>query len=105
MNWLILVAAGMFEVVWAVGLKCSHGFTHVTYSAVTVIGMVLSVWLLSVAMKTIPLGTAYTIWTGIGAVGSLIMGRILFGESMDLMRIVFAIFIVVGIVGLKFCAK
>ena len=105
MNWLILVAAGMFEVVWAVGLKCSHGFTHVAYSAVTVIGMVLSVWLLSVAMKTIPLGTAYTIWTGIGAVGSLIMGRILFGESMDLIRIVFAIFIVVGIVGLKFCVK
>jgi len=105
MNWLLLLFAGVFEVVWAAALKCSHGFTHPLPAAVTVVGMALSVGLLSIAMKTIPLGTAYAIWTGIGAVGGIIAGWLLFGEPLTPMRMVFASFIVFGIIGLKLCAR
>ena len=105
MNWLLLFLAGGFEVVWAVALKYSHGFTRILPSAVTVVGMLLSTTLLALAVKTIPLGTAYAVWTSVGTVGGFVAGWILFSESLTAMQIVFASFIVVGIVGLKFCAR
>jgi quaternary ammonium compound-resistance protein SugE len=105
MNWFTLLLAGVFEVVWAVALKHSHGFTRIVPSAVTVIGMAMSVWLLAVSMKTIPLGTAYAIWTGVGAVGGILAGWLVFGETLTGMRILFVMFIVVGIAGLKFCTR
>ena len=104
MNWVVLLAAGLFEVVWATALKLSHGFTNKLAVATVVIGMALSVWLLSLAMRTIPMGTAYAIWTGIGAVGGVVAGILLFGESASPMRLASAALIVVGIVGLKLSA-
>ena len=105
MNWLTLFLAGVFEVVWAVALKRSHGFTHFVPSAVTVAGMAMSIWFLAISMKTIPLGTAYAIWTGVGAVGGILVGWLIFGEALTGMRILFVMFIVVGIAGLKFCTR
>jgi len=99
--WVLLVLAGAFEIVWAVGLKYTDGFTRPLASGVTIAGMVISVWLLSLALKTIPLGTGYAIWTGIGAVGTAIAGMILFGESRAVIRMVCIAMIVAGIVGLK----
>lgn len=99
--WLLLLLAGVFEVVWAVGLKYTDGFTRPVASAVTIAGMIVSVWLLSVALKTIPLGTGYAIWTGVGAVGTAIAGMILFGESRAALRLACIALIVAGIVGLK----
>lgn len=81
MNWIILITAGLFEVVWATALKMSNGFRNPIADAVCVIGMALSVWLLAVAMKTIPMGTAYAVWTGIGAIGGVVVGIAAFGES------------------------
>lgn len=101
MAWVLLVLAGAFEIVWAVGLKYTDGFTRPLASGVTIAGMVISVWLLSLALKTIPLGTGYAIWTGIGAVGTAIAGMILFGESRAVIRMVCIAMIVAGIVGLK----
>ena len=101
MNWLILIVAGLFEVVWAVALKMSNGFKNITADAVFVCGMAASVWLLAVAMKSIPMGTAYAVWTGVGAVGGFVAGIALFGESASAMRIASAALIVAGIVGLK----
>lgn len=101
MAWVYLVIAGFFECAWAVGLKYTDGFSKPLPSLFTVAAMVISVWLLSVAMKTIPVGTAYAIWTGIGAVGVAISGMLLFGESRDLLRIMCLLLIVSGIVGLK----
>ena len=105
MNWLILIVAGLFEVVWAVALKMSNGFRNVVADIAFVVGMVLSVWLLSVAMKTIPMGTAYAVWTGVGAVGGFAAGIVLFGESASALRIASAALIVAGIVGLKLATK
>ena len=105
MNWLILIVAGLFEVVWATALKMSNGFRNPLADAVVVVGMALSVWLLAVAMKTIPMGTAYAVWTGIGAIGGVAVGIIAFGESASALRIVSAALIVAGIVGLKLAAK
>ncbi len=99
--WTFLVLAGLTEIGWAVGLKYSDGFTRVGPSIATVVGMVVSFWLLALAMRSIPLGTAYAVWTGIGAVGTVILGMLLFGESRDLLRIVCIVLIVAGIVGLK----
>ena len=104
MNWLILLAAGLFEVVWATALKMSNGFANVKADIVFVIGTVMSVWLLSVAMKSIPMGTAYAVWTGIGAVGGVIVGIIMFGEAATLLRLASAALIVIGIAGLKLSA-
>ena len=101
MNWLILIVAGLFEVIWAVALKMSNGFKNITADAVFVGGMAASVWLLAVAMKSIPMGTAYAVWTGVGAVGGFVAGIALFGESASAMRIASAALIVAGIVGLK----
>ncbi|SFT93616.1 quaternary ammonium compound-resistance protein SugE [Kosakonia arachidis] len=101
MSWLILLIAGLLEVVWAVGLKYTHGFTRLIPSIITVTAMIASVVLLSWAMKTLPIGTAYAIWTGIGAVGAAIAGVVLLGESASLARILSLCLIVAGIIGLK----
>ena len=104
MSWLILLIAGLLEVVWAIGLKYTQGFTRITPGVITVIAMIASVVLLSWAMKTLPVGTAYAIWTGIGAVGAAIAGMVLLGESASLARIVSLCLIVAGIIGLKMSA-
>ena len=101
MSWVYLIIAGLFECGWAIGLKYTLGFTKLIPSVLTASGMVISVWLLSLAMKTIPVGTAYAVWTGIGAVGVAIMGMILFGESRDIIRVVCLLIIISGIVVLK----
>lgn len=101
MAWAYLVVAGLFECGWAIGLKYTDGFTKLIPSLLTVSAMAISFWLLSVAMKTIPVGTAYAIWVGIGAVGVAILGMVLFGESRDFMKIICLLLIVVGIIGLK----
>ena len=101
MTWIILVLAGLFEIVWAVGLKYTHGFTRFWPSAITAGGMAISVWLLAVAMKSLPLGTAYAVWVGIGTIGAFVAGIVLFGESSSWMRIASVALIVLGLVGLK----
>ncbi len=101
MSWLVLVIAGLLEVVWAVGLKYTQGFTRLTPSLITVSAMIISIAMLSWAMKTLPVGTAYAIWTGIGAVGASITGIILLGESASPARIISLVLIVAGIIGLK----
>ena len=101
MSWIILFIAGLFECAWAIGLKYTEGFSKPLPTVLTVASMIASVWLLSVAMKTIPVGTAYAVWTGIGAVGVSIMGMVLFDESRDVLRILCLLLIVAGIVGLK----
>ncbi|AKJ43404.1 quaternary ammonium compound efflux SMR transporter SugE [Pragia fontium] len=102
MAWIILIIAGMLEVVWAIGLKYSHGFTRLTPSIITAVAMAASVFLLAHAMKTLPVGTAYAVWTGIGAVGAAITGILLLGESVNAMRIISLCLIIGGIIGLKF---
>jgi quaternary ammonium compound-resistance protein SugE len=101
MSWIILVIAGLFEVVWAMGLKYSHGFTRLVPSLVTVAGMAVSVYLLSLAAKNLPIGTAYAVWTGIGALGAVVFGILLLGEPRSAPRLMFAALILVGIIGLK----
>ncbi len=101
MAWFILFIAGLFETAWAIGMKYSNGFTKLYPSIFTAVTMALSVFLLSVSLKTLPVGTAYVIWTGIGAVGTAILGIILFNESKEFIRLGFIFLIVVGIVGLK----
>lgn len=101
MAWFYLVLAGLFECGWAIGLKYTDGFTKLIPSLFTVLAMALSFWLLSTAMKTIPIGTAYAVWTGIGTVAVAILGMILFGESRDIMRCICLLLIISGIVGLK----
>lgn len=101
MAWVYLVLAGLFECGWAVGLKYTEGFTRPLPSIITGIGLVCSFWLLSTAMKTIPVGTAYAAWTGIGAVGVAIIGIVFLGESRDLARLFCLLLIVAGVVGLQ----
>ena len=105
MSWIYLFIAGLFEIAWAIGLKYTEGFTNLLPSVLTIIGMILSFYFLSAAVKTIPIGTAYGIWTGIGAVGTAIFGIILFNESKEFIRIFFILLIVIGIVGLKIFSK
>lgn len=105
MSWGILFLAGIFEIFWAVGLKYSEGFTKLLPSFVTIITMIISFYLLSISLKTLPLGTAYAVWVGIGTVGTVIAGIFLFGESMNLIRIISIIFILLGIIGLKITAS
>ena len=88
MAWAYLAVAGLFEIGWAIGLKYSDGFSKPVPSVLTVVAMGFSLWLLALAMKTIPVGTAYAVWTGIGAVGVAILGMILFGESREILRMV-----------------
>jgi quaternary ammonium compound-resistance protein SugE len=104
MSWIILFCAGLFEVGWAVGLKYTDGFTRPLPTALTVAAMAISLGLLGLAMKQLPLGTAYAIWTGVGAVGTVIAGIILFGESMALIRLASVALIVTGLIGLKVSA-
>jgi len=101
MAWLILAIAGLFEVGWAVGLKYSDGLTRPWPSLVTGVALLLSMVLLAMAMRTLPLGTAYTVWTGIGAIGTVVLGILLFGEPATAMRLVCITLILAGIVGLK----
>ena len=101
MSWIILFIAGLLEVVWAIGLKYTHGFTRLTPSVITVTAMIVSIVLLSWAMRSLPVGTAYAVWSGIGAVGAAITGILLLGESASLARIASLALIVAGIVGLK----
>lgn len=105
MNWVYLIIAGLFECGWAIGLKYTDGFTKWLPSSLTIAAMAISFWLLSIAMQTIPIGTAYAIWTGIGAVGVAIIGMILFGESAAIIRILCLLLIVSGILGLKLTAS
>ena len=104
MAWLMLFVAGVFEVVWAVAMKQSAGFTRLVPTLVTLAGMVVSFVLLSAAMRTIPLGTAYTIWTGIGAVGAFLVGITVLGEQLSAMRAIAAVLIVSGLVLMKLSA-
>lgn len=104
MYWLILFVAGLFEVAWAVGLKYTEGFTRLVPSVLTGLAMVVSIVLLAMATKKLPLGTAYAVWTGIGAVGAVTLGIVLFGESAQPSRLVCVALIVAGIVGLKLTA-
>ena len=101
MLWFMLVLAGLFETGWAVGLKYTHGFTRLWPSVGTVAAMVASFLLLAHAMKTLPVGTAYAVWTGIGTAGAFIAGVFLFGETVSLPRLLFLAMILVGIAGLK----
>ncbi|WP_160152552.1 multidrug efflux SMR transporter [Microbulbifer sp. ALW1] len=101
MSWLYLLVAGALEVVWAFSMKQSHGFTKLTPSLITLVTMLGSFWLLAIAMRTIPLGTAYTIWTGIGAIGAFLVGIIVFAEPVNAMRITAAVLIVTGLVLMK----
>ncbi len=102
MSWTILFLAGIFEIFWAVGLKYSDGFTKLFPTIFTIVTMIISFYLLSLALKALPIGTAYAVWVGIGTVGTVISGIILFGESMTLIRVISILFILIGIVGLKF---
>jgi quaternary ammonium compound-resistance protein SugE len=99
--WVILVVAGLFEIGWAIGLKYTHGFTRLWPSVWTASAMLTSLWLLGIAMKSLPLGTAYAVWVGVGAVGTVILGIVLLGESPNPLRLVSVGLIVAGIVGLK----
>ena len=101
MAWVYLVVAGLFEIGWATGLKYTDGFTRLWPSLWTGLSMALSVWLLAVALKTIPVGTGYAVWTGIGAAGTALAGMILFGESRAAIRIASIAVIMAGILGLK----
>lgn len=101
MSWIILFFAGLFEVGWAVGLKYTEGFSKPLPTVLTVLAMLVSLGLLGLAMKHLPLGTAYAVWTGVGAVGTVIAGIVLFGESMALLRLASVAMIVCGLVGLK----
>jgi len=102
MAWIILIIAGLFETAWAIGLKYSESFTKPLPSAVTIVCLAISMVLLAYAMRSLPLGTAYAIWTGIGAVGAVIAGILLFHEPVAAARLFFAGLIVIGIIGLKF---
>lgn len=104
MSWLYLFIAGLFEIGWAIGLKYTHGFTRLVPTVLTVGSMAISLGLLGLALKTLPLGTAYAIWTGIGTVGTAVLGIVLFGEPATVIRLVCIGLIVAGIVGLKLAA-
>lgn len=101
MSWIILVFAGLFEVGWAIGLKYTEGFTRFWPSLLTVTAMIISLWLLGTALKSLPVGTAYATWVGVGAVGTVILGIVLFDEPANAPRLISVTLIIAGIVGLK----
>ena len=101
MSWLYLFIAGVLEIVWAIGLKYTAGFTRLVPSVITIVAMVASVWFLALALRTIPVGTGYAVWTGIGAVGTAVLGIILFAEPATAARLLSIGLIVAGILGLK----
>ena len=102
MEWTYLLIAGLFEVVWAVGLKYTEGWTRLWPGAGTLAAMILSFWFLSLALKGLPIGTAYAVWTGIGAVGTAIVGILFFKEPTDFWRLFFIFTLIASVVGLKF---
>ncbi len=104
MNWVILIIAGVFETGWAIGLKYTEGFTRLWPTDWTVLSMIISLWLLGIAVKSLPIGTAYGVWVGVGAVGTLVLGIVLLGEPVTLGRMFSAALIIAGIVGLKLSA-
>jgi len=101
MNWIILIVAGLFEVGWAIGLKYTEAFTRLWPTVWTIIAMIVSLALLGIAMKGLPVGTAYSIWVGVAAVGTVILGIVLLGESASLTRMISVALIIAGIIGLK----
>ncbi len=101
MAWLLLIVAGLFEVGWAIGLKYTDGFTRPLPTAWTLAAMVVSVWLLGIAMKTLPVGTAYSVWVGVGAAGTVILGIVLFKEPANALRLASIGLVIAGIIGLK----
>ena len=101
MPWILLITAGLFEIVWAFTMKQSEGFTKLGPSVITIMAMLISFGLLAMAMRALPLGTAYTIWTGIGAIGAFIVGIVVLGEPANLMRIVAGVLIISGLVMMK----
>jgi quaternary ammonium compound-resistance protein SugE len=101
MNWVTLVVAGLFEVGWAIGLKYTEGFTRLWPTVWTITAMIISLGLLGIAMKGLPVGTAYSIWVGVGAVGTVILGIVLLGESASVTRMISVALIIAGIIGLK----
>lgn len=101
MAWMILMVAGLFEVGWAIGLKYTEGFTRLLPSLLTVAAMIVSVYLLAIAVRTLPIGTGYAVWTGVGAAGTALLGIVLFSEPATLARIASIALIIAGIVGLK----
>jgi quaternary ammonium compound-resistance protein SugE len=101
MAWIVLVIAGLFEVAWAIGLKYTEGFTRPVPTVLTVAAMGLSLWLLGIAMKSLPVGTAYSVWVGVGAAGTVILGIVLFQEPANAGRLASVGLIIAGIVGLK----
>ncbi|UCE63220.1 MAG: quaternary ammonium compound efflux SMR transporter SugE [Nitrospirota bacterium] len=105
MSWVFLFIAGGFEIAWAIGLKYTDGFTRLWPSVGTIVAMGVSFLFLSYALKVIPIGTAYAVWTGIGAVGVAVLGMILFGESRDAFRLLCILVIVGGIAGLKYSSS
>lgn len=101
MSWLYLILAGLLEVFWALSMKLSGGFTKINYALITIILMIASFSLLALAMKHIPLGTAYVMWTGIGAIGAFLLGILFFGETVSLLRILSALLIICGLILMK----
>ena len=101
MAWILLIFAGLLEVVWAYTMKLSDGFTRMGYASITIVAMIASFWLVSMAMKSLPLGTAYTIWTGIGAVGAFVVGICVLGEAVSPLRFFAAVLIVSGLLLMK----
>jgi len=101
MAWVYLIFAGLFEIVWATSMKLSEGFSKPLYTSITLTTMVVSFWLLSLAMKTLPLGTAYTIWTGIGAIGAFVVGIVWMGDAVSAVRILAAVLIISGLMLMK----
>ena len=101
MNWIILIVAGLFEVGWAIGLKYTEGFSRLWPTIWTIMAMIISLGLLGIAMKGLPVGTAYSIWVGVGAVGTVILGILLLGESASVSRMISVVLIIAGIIGLK----
>jgi len=100
--WVLLLLAGLLEIVWSVSMKASDGFTRHHFTAITLVAAALSFWLLGLALRQLPVGTAYAVWTGVGAVGAAVLGIALFGESPSILRIGCIALIVLGILGLKF---
>jgi quaternary ammonium compound-resistance protein SugE len=105
MAWIYLVVAGLLEAAWAIGLKYTEGFTKLVPSVLTLAGIAVSMFLLAIAARTIPIGTAYSVWVGIGAVGAVLLGILLFDESRDFARLFFVALLIVSLIGLKLTTK
>jgi len=101
MAWIILIIAGLFEVGWAIGLKYTDGFSRFWPTVFTGLAMIVSLWLLGIAMKALPVGTAYSVWVGVGSVGTVVLGIVLFDEPLNAARLISVALIVAGIIGLK----